>query len=521
MGEGERSRPSSRSHSSYRKRERSYSRSRSRSRERRDKHNRHGRRDRDYRDERDRRWERDDRPALRDQGPNVVGLEGEERPKDKRVQIDIHPLLLSSASPGSASFQREHRTTAKNVPVAAISTVQANIKAGAKSSTLLEATKKGGKKSAAAALLAIRPPDLAKRNRFFDKKLPTVPLLTHRPRTLNFVAPGTFQDEADKMRAEQEMARIRREVEDALSNAGFDADIIREQLLPSDIPSVEWWDRPFLESDSYEKPFKLDSVNNLIQRPALLPPPIDVDVLVEPRPLMLTKTEQKKLRRQRRLAEHKERQEQIKLGLLPPEPQKVRIANIARILGTQSVQEPSRVEAEIRAAALQRHQLHQQANRERKEAAKARKQAESPSQSTIIGTVLQVSVALFRVKDLSPPQWRFKVHKNAQQYELTGCIIYHPGLSLVLVEGAATPIRKYTHLLMDRIRWREAPEGCTLDLKDNVCDLVWEGTVYERSFRSILTRSFETEREIRDFLQSRKLEHYWTLAKEYQRPEIK
>ena len=83
---------------------------------------------------------------------------------------------------------------------------------------------------------------------------------------------------------------------------------------------------------------------------------------------MLTAKERKKMRRQNRIEALKEEQEKIRLGLaLPPEPKgiykcisiwrrwpvnkrfiSVKISNLMRVLGTEAVQDPTKVEEYVR-----------------------------------------------------------------------------------------------------------------------------------------------------------------------------
>jgi len=65
-------------------------------------------------------------------------------------------------------------------------------------------------------------------------------------------------------------------------------------------------------------------------------------------PVFLTKKERKKLRRQNRREMWKEEQEKIRLGLEPPPEPKLRISNLMRALGTEAVQDPTKIEAHVR-----------------------------------------------------------------------------------------------------------------------------------------------------------------------------
>ena len=58
-----------------------------------------------------------------------------------------------------------------------------------------------------------------------------------------------------------------------------------------------------------------------IQHPIPIPAPGDKNK-VELKPLMLTKKEQKKMRKQRRQAELQDKRDRVRMGLIPPDPPK-------------------------------------------------------------------------------------------------------------------------------------------------------------------------------------------------------
>ena len=454
--------------------------------------------------------------------------------EERKVEIKVHPLLMMGTPPKApTSSGASSLAAAPLVPQAAFSSVQANIRAGRKESTLLKAEGKGARlpapDKAVRDFLAVRPPDLARRNPHFDRRLPGVPTAGHRPRRLAFLPQGALVAEAERVRAEAEFERLRREVAEGLGGVGVDTEIVADLLVGEEAASwswmpaddIEWWDAPLVSRDDEKKlTLSLDAITNLIQRPALLPPPVDVEAAVPAKPLMLTAPERKKLRRQRRLAEQQERQEQVRLGLRPPDPQKTRIASIPRLLGAQSVQEPSRVEGEIRAQALARHQAHLQANQERAELARQARTAKLAAASGIGPNEVLYSVAVFRIERVPVPQWRFKLFRNAQQHHLTGCILYYPAFVLVVVEGAATPLRRYKHLLLERIDWTSPPadfatdpETGPYDFARNACTLLWEGAGAQRSFWKLEYKTIESDIDAREYLCRFGAEHYWRLAK--------
>ena len=82
-------------------------------------------------------------------------------------------------------------------------------------------------------------------------------------------------------------------------------------------------------------------------------------------PLMLTKAEQKRLRRQNRSDREKEKQDKIALGLIPPPEPKVKLSNMMRVLQEQAVADPSAVEKKVREQMAQRIQNHEMRNQAR------------------------------------------------------------------------------------------------------------------------------------------------------------
>jgi U4/U6 small nuclear ribonucleoprotein PRP3 len=62
---------------------------------------------------------------------------------------------------------------------------------------------------------------------------------------------------------------------------------------------------------------KYEAITHYIQHPISLKSQHE-SISTTPRPIMLTTKETKKLRRQRRLANEKEKQDKIRMGLIPP-----------------------------------------------------------------------------------------------------------------------------------------------------------------------------------------------------------
>jgi U4/U6 small nuclear ribonucleoprotein PRP3 len=111
-------------------------------------------------------------------------------------------------------------------------------------------------------------------------------------------------------------------------------------------------------------------------------------------PVFLTHKERKKLRRQNRREAWKEEQEKIRLGLEPPPEPKLRISNLMRVLGTEAVQDPTKIEAHVRQQMAKRLKAHEDANAARRLTADQRR--EKKARKIREDTSLGVCVAVFR-----------------------------------------------------------------------------------------------------------------------------
>lgn len=147
-------------------------------------------------------------------------------------------------------------------------------------------------------------------------------------------------------------------------------------------PEVEWWDAALLPNKTYAD-ILVDPVTHLpdlgkahirtkdspitfyVQHPIPIPCPWDKHG-VEAKPLKLTKREMKKMRKQRRMGEMQDKQDRQKMGLIPPDAPKVRLANLMRVLTSDAVQDPTKVEKKVRREVAMRKKGHEEMNAERK-----------------------------------------------------------------------------------------------------------------------------------------------------------
>ena len=395
-------------------------------------------------------------------------------------------------------------------------------------------------------------------------------------RQLKFNQNGKFTRLAEQMRQEQKLEALKARIAEASKKAGLEGEIESGALIKRPPPpDVEWWDSAYLPSKSYDdvpgeddlrnfddpqeavlKRIDVTSISLLVQHPIPIPAPGD-KLQQAPKALFLTKKEQKKLRRNRRAAEHKDQQDRIRMGLAPPPPDKgrlgeftlvhtysdilfaVKISNMYRVLTQEAVSDPTKVEARVRKEMLARQTGHDKANAERKltdeqRKEKIEKQKEADESKGIYG-------AVFKVRYLSDGGHKFKVKKNAEQNALTGVLIFNPKFNLVYVEGGQKGVRAYIRLMTERIKWTEAsaargvptgPDGEEAtpapadlppvadgeteephNLAENYCHLVWEGQQKERLFRGFRPKRCPTDFMSKEFLGEQ--QGLWDVAKRF------
>ncbi|KAF7093387.1 hypothetical protein CFC21_095801 [Triticum aestivum] len=376
---------------------------------------------------------------------------------------------------------------------------------------------------------------LAKSTVHFDERMCINPTKLLRPKR-----PGFLFIEEGKLLRQAELQRIKNQFGEAqakelkvkqaqLAKAKVEADMNPNliEIAPGgrppnqkpkeEIPDIEPWDSKILISATYEdislEKLNMDKITIYVQHPEPLEPPAK-PMTPPPQPLKLTNNEQKKYRTQRRLATEKDRQEMIRQGLLEPPKPKLKMSNLMKVLGAQATQDPTRMEMEIRMAAAERKQAHVDRNIARKltpseHREKERKLFDDPD------TLDYFTVCVYRIRDLSNSQTRFKVDVNARDNRLTGAAVTTDGISVVVVEGGVKSIKRYNNLMLNRIDWAAAVGG--KDVADeepvNSCALVWQGSVVKPAFpRWFGVRKCVSEASAKKVFVDAKVAHYWDLA---------
>lgn len=349
-------------------------------------------------------------------------------------------------------------------------------------------------------------------------------------RTFNFHEKGEFESLGDKLRKKAQLEKLQKEIAEKAKKTGISSAarlallssiVPKKETKQDEIPDVEWWDSYVMKNlTSYEEWFKqsedekYENITHLIEHPMQMKPPAEPSKAI-PLPVFLTKKEKKKLRRQNRREAWKEMQEKIRLGLEPaPEP-KVKMTNMMRVLGTQAVQDPTKIEAVVREQMAKRQKAHEEANATRKLTLEEKKQKKLRKIKE--DTNLGVQVAVYRLISLTNPAKKFKIEANVKQLTMTGVVVLYKNVNIVVVEGGPKQQKKFKRLMLHRIKWSEdlvSKDGTDSSTEKipNKCDLVWEGSTKARAFGEIKFKQAPNESFARELFKNRKVEQYWDLS---------
>lgn len=240
---------------------------------------------------------------------------------------------------------------------------------------------------------------------FYDPRVPVRPPVRQTKLAFKFHEQGKFIQLAQRERAKSRLEKLQSEIFSAARRTGISSatrlaqlqgDMHSEAMGTTHIPIIEWWDAVVLAVDHYpaegeEIKAKKDYITNLVEHPLEIRCPCDPDKTADLQ-VFLTAKERKKLRRMNRREAWKEKQDKIRLGLEPPPEPKVRMANLMRVLGTEAVLDPTKMEKHVRDQMAKRLQAHEKANAERKLTPQQRKEKRLSKLKEDTTTGVQVSV---------------------------------------------------------------------------------------------------------------------------------
>ncbi|NXV37130.1 PRPF3 protein, partial [Rissa tridactyla] len=368
-----------------------------------------------------------------------------------------------------------------------------------------------------------KPSEDMESNTYFDPRVSITPAQRQK-RTFKFHEKGKFEKIAQRLRTKAQLEKLQAEISQAARKTGIHTSTKlalitpKKELKEGEIPEIEWWDSYIipngldLKGGTSSKRDEYFGITNLVEHPAQLNPPGTAPILVD----FAVKLETKYLVGKPACnwcpagASHSS----------SPVSLAVRISNLMRVLGTEAVQDPTKVEAHVRAQMAKRQKAHEEANAARKltaeqrKAKKVKKLKEDVSQG--------VHIAVYRVRNLSNPAKKFKIEANAGQLYLTGVVVLHKDVNVVVVEGGPKAQKKFKRLMLHRIKWDEQTSNTKGEdddesdeesvKKTNKCSLVWEGTAKDRSFGEMKFKQCPTENMAREHFKKHGAEHYWDLA---------
>jgi U4/U6 small nuclear ribonucleoprotein PRP3 len=292
--------------------------------------------------------------------------------------------------------------------------------------------------------------DDSNETKFYDGRIGVKPPIRNK-RVLRFHEPGKFLQLAERIRMKAQLEKLQNEISQIAKKTGISsatklALIAKSEGVIEETPHMEWWDSVILVDNldtmiNGKIAIKESIINTLVEHPTQMRCPTDP---IKPvyMPVFLTKKERKKLRRQNRREMWKEEQEKIRLGLEPPPEPKLRISNLMRALGTEAVQDPTKIEAHVREQMAKRQKAHEDANAARKLTTEQKrdKKIKKIKEDTSLG----VNVSIYRIRDLHElASKKFKVETNAKQLFMTGCVVLYPDCCVVVVEGGPKQQKKY------------------------------------------------------------------------------
>ena len=401
-------------------------------------------------------------------------------------------------------------------------------------------------------------------NPYFDSSVAAT-MRNRNPKQLKFLEKGKYIAQAAALRRQTQLEEMKKRIAMQSRKVGINEDPSEKNFVIEPPPEIEWWDEGLVTdpAKAYASEWKFEIDDSAITRLEVHPIAIaKPSALVEIKPMYLTSKEQAKMRRQRRMADLKEHQMKVRLGMEPPDPPKVKRGNMMRILGEEAVKDPTAVEARVNREIAERAQKHEEMNEGRKLSKEERQEKLDAKKAKDLekGVVLTV----YKIESLANGRHFFKVQKNMEQVGGLGLILSSPKFSLVLCEAGQRGTQLYKKLILHRIdvsrplspsaysldvnnqrhsltpfpyppaqwtenspsqvregnkrataAWLQAEDeaGNIKDLSTNKAQLIFEGEERGTTFRKVAAKTAETDKEAMDILQKTKMASFWTLAK--------
>eukprot|EP01006_Ploeotia_vitrea_P057097 TRINITY_DN68152_c11_g2_i1.p1 TRINITY_DN68152_c11_g2~~TRINITY_DN68152_c11_g2_i1.p1 ORF type:complete len:259 (-),score=155.68 TRINITY_DN68152_c11_g2_i1:65-769(-) len=229
--------------------------------------------------------------------------------------------------------------------------------------------------------------------------------------------------------------------------------------------------------------------------------------------------------------------------------------NYMKALGAAAIANPSAADRKAREQIAQRKLKHEMDNDARaltkeQRAAKLRLKLQED-------TSVEVVTSVFSVPELTG-QVRFKLNMSAEHFNFTGCAIRSAEGCMVVVEGGPKGMRRFTRLLLHRIKWDEqlrmherkmrgeevdgddgkaggedhdeddddeeeedddagssssSKSSASSDTPTVNAKLQWTGVLARRRFKTFQIVDLPLDAQVTKFLRSRDAAHYWNYVK--------
>lgn len=360
---------------------------------------------------------------------------------------------------------------------------------------------------------------------FFDNRVKQPTFARAKRSSFKFYEQGRFEKIAIKNRTKTQLEKLQSEIKLAAKRTGIQQSSKLALIAPKisrlkqqeEIPHIEWWDSYVFNQDpnTGELVINDEAITNLIEHPIQLQPPAQGENGPQVLKTILTKKERKKMRRMNKMQALKDEQEKVRLGLQPPPEPKVKLSNLMRVLGTEAVKDPTKVEQHVRMQMEKRKRAHEQANAARKLTDEQRKEKRIKKLKEDTSEV--VHVYIYKVKTLRDPAKKYKVEMNSKQLYMTGCTVLHPDINVVVVEGGPKAQRKFKRLMLNRIKWEQDKKGQLIEEDESTdgskwCEILWSGETERRNFGEMTFKQVTTSQQAREFFTKHGVEHYWDSA---------
>ncbi|KAF2072015.1 hypothetical protein CYY_006678 [Polysphondylium violaceum] len=385
---------------------------------------------------------------------------------------------------------------------------------------------------------------------FFD---PRIQISTGKKKkfdSFTFVKPGKYTKKAEKLRSQAIFEELKKQ---ELINQTIEQE--SPTHISDPVPDIEWWDKDLtIKQDDQDTQQQDNNNNNInykdilnsmdpiskldteywsyIEHPVQIAPIINTykPAAIRPDFLLLTK-EKKKIRKQRREEAERERQERVLNGLEPPPENRVKLSNLMRVITNKGIQDPTQAVLEVTKKMEERRAVHDASNQERKLTKEQKK--EKKVHKLIDDSAKELYCAIFKITDLSHPLLRSKVTKTAKDNMVSGTIIFHRCMNLVILEAGAKAMKQCKKLLNKRIDWANPPplrDNQTEEMNKeenaikypqappdtiNACTLIWEGPIHKPRFTNFVYEFCPLESQARKYLQEHNVPHFWDMAKNF------